>query len=85
MNVGDKVLTVERSHKYPNGFYLWPSIITAVTSSYIETKYRRTQEIWLLKSLDEKESYHTFDEITVRNYFAPNGKINIVDINNLKS
>lgn len=70
LKVGDTVLTIE---KWSNLMYEeWPSVITKIESSYIETEYVRQYR-------PEYENFlRAYTKNTVKNYFNPiDGTINI--------
>lgn len=59
----------------PNGEWRWLSTITRIESNYIETEYYRTEEIWLMKIIEEqiangelRTAHRTFLKQTFKNY-----------------
>lgn len=85
LKVGDKVYTIERHANMPGGSYKWKSEITIIESSYIETMYRRERGLAWLEGACLKLSviHRTFEKTWSKNYFAPDGTINIEPIENI--
>ena len=68
---GSKVLVIERWMNEVNKF---EGEVAEVTNAYIETKHRRP-----LRG-DWNHYFHVYDEIKTKNYFSPDGEINIEQI-----
>jgi hypothetical protein len=79
MKVGDEILTIEKHDLIPGGEWAWPSVVTKIENNYVETKYIRTAEPWLIKLCEKLANNHrTFSKQTVKNYRNPvTGEINI--------
>lgn len=68
LKVGDKVLAVERWLETVNKF---EAVVSEIADGYIVTKHRRPLR-------GEWSHYiHVYNEITTKNYFSPDGEINI--------
>ena len=82
LKIGDEVITIERNGLLPNGFYGWKSIVVKIETNYIETEYTRDRNLDWLNELVKKLSpiHRTFIKQTCKNYFAPDGTINIEKI-----
>jgi hypothetical protein len=82
LKVGDEVYTIERHKNLPNGSYKWKSKVIKIEPNYIETVYERDYKLeWLLDLCENLASNHrTFDTQYVKNYFSPDGVINIEEI-----
>jgi len=80
--VGDEVYTIERNWKIPGETWKWKSTIVALNKSYIETVYCRERGVpWLEKMVaDLTVNHRTYERTWVKNYFAPDGTINIQKI-----
>jgi hypothetical protein len=81
MNVNDKVLSIER---FGDLIFKWESTVIAIESNYIETTYVRDYRNEILMELCKKlaPNHRTFSKQYVRNYYAPDGSINIEEIKN---
>ena len=79
LKVGDLVYTIERHKNCPNGLWKWESTVIAIDSGYIETKYSRPMDLaWLNELVKQLAPNHrTFDTQYIKNYFGPDGSINI--------
>lgn len=78
LKVGDKVYSIERHPRLPNGSWKWESVIIKIESNYIETEYKRVEYDWLIEMTKNLAPHHrTFSKQTVKNYFGPDGSINI--------
>lgn len=76
LKIGDKVVTLEIT---PHKMWKWESVISKIEKGYIETKYVRDwNDLELLELCKNLAPNHrTFSEQTVKNYFGPDGSINI--------
>jgi hypothetical protein len=85
LKVGDSVYTIDRHKNIPGGSWKWKSEITIIESSYIETVYRRERGLaWLEAAILKLAPNHrTFEKTWSKNYFAPDGSINIELIENI--
>ena len=83
LKIGDKVFQIERHKNIPNGFWKWKGFVMKIESNYIEVKYHREPVAWLeearleMKKKAQGNIDKTYDESWVKNYFAPDGTINI--------
>ena len=88
LKISDKVYQIEYHNKIPNGSHSWKGIVTLIESNYIEVKWTREPTDWLEDARREmkKGSSNNFDrtyfENWTKNYFDPNGKINILQMDN---
>ena len=75
LNIGDKVLTLERNFK-------WASVVISIELNYIETKFMRdyNNEELILLTKNLAPNHRTFSTNFVKNYFGPDGSINIEKI-----
>jgi hypothetical protein len=82
LKVGDSVYTIERCKSYPDGVWKWVSKVTVVESNYIETVFERDYNLeWLREATKNLVPYHrTYQKTTIKNYFVPDGTINIEQI-----
>lgn len=79
LKVGDKVLTLERN---VYGVWKWESEVISTANNYIETLYRRDENNEMLTELVAKlaPNHRTYMRQWVKNYFGPDGSINIEEI-----
>lgn len=69
LNVGDTVITIDNNIEYL-------STITQIESNYIETTYTRSYNPeWVI--YDTEKGNRCYKPQHVKNYFGPNGEINI--------
>jgi hypothetical protein len=83
LKVGDSVYTIERCKSYPDGVWKWESKVTGISeSSCIETVFERDYKLqWLLElTKDLAPNHRTYAKTWTKNYFAPDGTINIEQI-----
>lgn len=79
LKVGDKVYQVERSPKIPGGKWQWEAVVTKIDPAYIETAFERDSSLEWLQEIIESlaPNQRTYGKITMKNYYAPDGTINI--------
>lgn len=83
LNIGDTVWQIEMNKSIPNGFHKWKGKIVKIETGYIEVKWQREPTLFLEETRKEmkKGSSNNFDrtyfEQWTKNYFAPDGSINI--------
>jgi hypothetical protein len=86
LKVGDKVFQVEINKLIPTGSHKWKGVVVSIESNYIEVKSNREPIDWLedLRVKMKKGSSNNFDSTYstnfTKNYFAPDGMINIEKI-----
>jgi hypothetical protein len=86
LKVGDKVFQVERNKLIPTGFWKWKGVVTKIESNFIEVKYCREPVDWLedlrvkMKKNSNSNIDSTYNDNWIKNYFAPDGTINIEQI-----
>ena len=82
LKVGDLVYTIERHKNCPDGLWKWKSTIIAIDECYVETTYSRSWDLKWLNDLANNlaPNHRTFDTQYIKNYFGPDGSINIEKI-----
>ena len=80
LKIGDEVINIERNG---NRIWKWKAKVIAIESNYIETTYARDWKNEELLALCKNlaPNHRTFSTQYVKNYFAPDGTINIEKIN----
>lgn len=76
---GDIVYQIERNGHIPGGSYRWKGKVLEVTDIYVYVEYSRDWSLdWLIELCkDLLPSHRTYAMMYERNYFGPNGDINI--------
>ena len=83
LKIGDMVFQVERHKIAPDGICKWKGIVTKIEKNYIEVKHHREPTAWLEDARSEMKRNasgnidKTYDDTWTKNYFAPDGSINI--------
>ena len=79
LKIGDFVYYIENHPGIPGGKWKWKAEVVKIESNYIETVHQRERGLAWLEAVTLKlaSNHRTFSKTWNKNYFGPEGGINI--------